>query len=283
MNWGREKACIKTSLSFREMSHVTPWLQKLELDSGIEVVHVFFGRLLGLPGRFRWPPQLGDRLRWATEGFVLPGAVGPPCGPISSYEGQSSRGEAKIQSPSPPDIDKRSATVIRAIFEGPKSLESKLLEVERPRRLRPFHLVLAEPQRGALVCFLDLGTRLTKTLQGAGTGKQSVSFTEKELDDICTLVMQQTVLPSEAPKSCIDVASTPVAVPLLPVEACLLPGNASVERTCIEGPERMALPGLIAFSSAGDDRDAGFKSIASGQTRRKPDRTRRGARSKIPN
>ncbi len=79
MNWGREKACIKASLSFREMSHITPWLKKLELDSGNEVSHVFFGGSLGLPGRFRWPPQLGDRLRWATEGFVLPGAVGPPC------------------------------------------------------------------------------------------------------------------------------------------------------------------------------------------------------------
>jgi hypothetical protein len=92
-----------------------------------------------------------------------------------------------------------------------------------------------------------------------------------------TLVMQQTVLPSEAPKPCIDVASAPVAVPLLPVEPCLLHGDASVERTCIEGPERMPLPGLSSFSSAGDYRDAGFKSIASGQTRSRPDRTRRGA------
>jgi len=96
-----------------------------------------------------------------------------------------------------------------------------------------------------------------------------------------TLVMQQTVLPSEAPKPCIDVASAPVAVPLLPVEPCRLHGNPSVGRTSIEGPERMAVPGLSSFSAAGDCRDAGFKSIASGQTRSRPDRTRRGACDKI--
>ena len=106
MNLGREKECIKTSLSFLEMSHITPWLKKPELDSGIEVLHVIFGRRLGLPGRFHRPPQLGDRLRWATKGFVLPGAVWPPYGPISPHEGQSFHGEAKIQSWSPPDIDK---------------------------------------------------------------------------------------------------------------------------------------------------------------------------------
>jgi hypothetical protein len=43
------------------MSQITPWLQKLELDSGNEVSQGFFGRILGLTERFHWPPQLGDR------------------------------------------------------------------------------------------------------------------------------------------------------------------------------------------------------------------------------
>jgi len=106
MNLGRKKAFVKTSPSFREMSPITSLLKKQESDSGIEVSHGFFGPIVALRGRFHWPLQLGDRLRWATEGFGLPGAVRPPCGPISPDEGQSSHGEAKIQSRSPPDIDK---------------------------------------------------------------------------------------------------------------------------------------------------------------------------------
>jgi hypothetical protein len=78
------------------MSQITPWLQKLELDSGNEVSQGFFGRILGLTERFHWPPQLGDRLHWATGGFVLPRALGPPCIPFSFYEGQSLHVEAMI-------------------------------------------------------------------------------------------------------------------------------------------------------------------------------------------
>ncbi len=47
-------------------------------------------------------------------------------------------------------------------------------------------MVLTEPNREALVRVLDLGTRLTKKLQGAGTGKQSVGGIENELDDLAT-------------------------------------------------------------------------------------------------
>jgi hypothetical protein len=48
-----------------------------------------------------------------------------------------------------------------------------------------FHLVLTEPNREALVrVFWDLGTMLTKKLQGVGTAKQSVRVIENDLDDL---------------------------------------------------------------------------------------------------
>ena len=58
------------------MSHITPLLEKPELDSGIEVLYVFFGRLLGLPGRFYWPPQWAIAYFGPLRDSFSPGLLG---------------------------------------------------------------------------------------------------------------------------------------------------------------------------------------------------------------
>ena len=60
-----------------------------------------------------------------------------------------------------------------------------------------------------------------------------------------TLVMQQTVLPSEAPKPCIDVASTPVGSNLLPSPSIglvegLTPAIACIDASSVQQPEMVA-------------------------------------------
>jgi hypothetical protein len=60
-----------------------------------------------------------------------------------------------------------------------------------------------------------------------------------------TLVMQQTVLPSEAPKPCIDVASTPVGSNLLPSPPLgsgegLMPAIACFDTASVQQPEMVA-------------------------------------------
>ena len=60
-----------------------------------------------------------------------------------------------------------------------------------------------------------------------------------------TLVMQQTVLPSEAPKPCIDVASTPVGSNLLPSPSIglvegLIPAIACIDASSVQQPEMVA-------------------------------------------
>lgn len=60
-----------------------------------------------------------------------------------------------------------------------------------------------------------------------------------------TLVMQQTVLPSEAPRPCIDVASTPVGSNLLPspplgLGEALMPAIACIDAASVQHPEMVA-------------------------------------------
>ncbi len=84
----------------------------------------------------------------------------------------------------PPDLQAQMNEVLRAIFgsDGSSPVVIDMSDVVQPNK--KFELHLTEHQRNSVVEFSNLSTRLRKKLESAGDGKQTITVTRKELDEL---------------------------------------------------------------------------------------------------
>lgn len=86
--------------------------------------------------------------------------------------------------PPPPDVQARMDTVLQAIF-GAGGLSPVMIDLsDSVQHSKKFEVSTTENQRKSLIEFCDLPRRLVKRLQEAGSGKQTISVTRRDLDTL---------------------------------------------------------------------------------------------------